>query len=88
MSAGPGPGEGTVSAFDEQVGLGTVTTADGTVYPFHCTQIADGSRSIAEGTSVTFVARAGLPGRWEAFELRPRAAPERTPTASPAPGPS
>ena len=67
---GPGPGEGTVSAFDEPVGLGTVTTVDGVDYPFHCTQIADGSRTIAVGTPVIFVARAGLPGRWEAFELR------------------
>jgi cold shock CspA family protein len=76
--SGPGPGEGTVSAFDEPVGLGTVTTVDGVDYPFHCTQIADGSRAIAVGTPVTFVARAGLPGRWEAFELRPRTAPGGT----------
>ncbi len=83
MSAGPGWGEGTVSAFDEAVGLGAITTADGTDYPFHCTQIADGSRTIAVGTPVAFIARAGLAGRWEAFELRPSAHP--APTGSPAP---
>jgi CspA family cold shock protein len=82
---GPGLGEGTVSAFDEPVGLGTVTTAEGVEYPFHCTQIADGSRSIAVGTAVTFVARAGLPGRWEAFGLRPLASPAAAATAPPAP---
>jgi CspA family cold shock protein len=74
-----------VSAFDEPVGLGTVTTADGVDYPFHCTQIADGSRTIAVGTPVTFVARAGLPGRWEAFELRAGAC---SGAAAAMPGPS
>jgi CspA family cold shock protein len=88
--SGPGPGEGTVTAFDEGVGLGTVTASDGTAYPFHCTQIADGSRAIAVGTPVTFVGRAGLPGRWEAFDLRPHAGAGGGPagaaaTARPAP---
>ncbi len=27
---------GTVTMFDKQVGLGEITTADGTVVPFHC----------------------------------------------------
>jgi hypothetical protein len=35
---------GKVSAFDERRGLGEVTADDATVYPFHCTAIADGTR--------------------------------------------
>ena len=36
------PLEGTVTAFDDDAGLGVITATDGTAYPFHCTQIADG----------------------------------------------
>ena len=31
-----------------------LTAEDGTVYPFHCTQIGDGTRTIAVGTKVEF----------------------------------
>ncbi|HET6664693.1 MAG TPA: cold shock domain-containing protein [Acidimicrobiales bacterium] len=62
---------GTVTAFDDPRGLGEVTADDGTVLPFHCTAIADGSRTIAVGTAVRFDVRAGLPGRWEATALEP-----------------
>ena len=63
-------GQGTVVSFDEQVGLGEV--ADGLLrYPFHCTQIADGSRSIAVGTPVSFLRIPAHHGRWEAADLRP-----------------
>lgn len=62
---------GTVTAFDEAVGLGEVTAAGGERFPFHCTQIADGSRTIATGTAVTFTVLAGHHGRWEAGDLRP-----------------
>ena len=34
----------------DAAGLGVVRGDDGTAYPFHCTQIADGSRTIAVGT--------------------------------------
>jgi CspA family cold shock protein len=61
---------GTVEAFDDGVGLGTVRGADGAAYPFHCTQIADGSRSIAVGTTVCFEIEAGHLGRWEAAGIR------------------
>jgi cold shock CspA family protein len=60
---------GTVTEFDEARGLGEVTAGDGTVHPFHCTQIADGSRTIAVGTLVTFEVVPGLAGRWEAAQL-------------------
>jgi cold shock CspA family protein len=56
---------GTVTAFDEQRGLGTVT-ADGREYPFHSTQIADGSRTVRVGQSVEFRVVPGRRGDWEA----------------------
>lgn len=60
-----------VASFDEQVGRGTVRTPAGEELGFHCTQIADGSRTIAEGTEVAFDVVAGHHGRWEAGALRP-----------------
>ncbi len=62
---------GTVTAFDEHRGLGTVTDAEGRAYGFHCTAIADGSRTVAVGTDVTFVLRPGEAGRWQAADLTP-----------------
>lgn len=47
---------GTVTAFDEPSGLGTITADGGAAYPFHCVSIADGSRSIEPGTRVSFEA--------------------------------
>jgi hypothetical protein len=43
---------GKVAEFDEHVGLGVVEADDGTRYPFHCTQIADGSRTIPVDAAV------------------------------------
>ena len=63
---------GTVSAFDEHRGLGEITADDGTVYPFHCIAIADGTRTVAVGTDVAFDVRAGRMGRWEAAGIKPR----------------
>jgi cold shock CspA family protein len=57
---------GKVTAFDEHRGLGEITGDDGTVYAFHCTVIADGSRTIAVDTPVEFEVAPGLLGRWEA----------------------
>ncbi len=57
---------GTVTDFDERVGLGTVTDGGGDVFPFHCTAIADGTRTIEVGTDVAFRVVAGRTGRWEA----------------------
>ena len=62
---------GSVSAFDEHAGLGEVTAEDGTVHPFHCTAIADGSRTVEVGTVVTYRVTAGRLGRWEASDMRP-----------------
>ena len=61
---------GVVSAFDEQSGLGVVATRDGAEHPFHCIEIADGSRSIDIGAEVSFDLLAKF-GRWEAANIRP-----------------
>jgi CspA family cold shock protein len=61
---------GRVSAFDGLVGLGEITDADGAVWPFHCVEITDGSRSVEVGAAVEFVPLAKL-GRREASSIRP-----------------
>jgi len=63
---------GRVTEFDEGVGLGVVTADDGTTYRFHCTQIADGTRTIAVGTAVDFEATPRL-GVYEAAHITPTA---------------
>lgn len=60
---------GRVIEFDDHVGLGVVEADDGTRYPFHCTQIADGSRTIPVGAAVHFEVAAGPLGRWEAARV-------------------
>jgi cold shock CspA family protein len=67
-------GTGVVATFDEPRGLGTITAdgADGTgggELPFHCTAIADGTRTIPVGTRVRFEVVAGPAGRWEAARI-------------------
>ena len=58
---------GVVVEFDEVVGLGVIeAAADGRRYPFHCTQIADGTRAVPVGASVTFSVIPGRGGVWEA----------------------
>ncbi|MCB1040364.1 MAG: cold shock domain-containing protein [Acidimicrobiales bacterium] len=73
LSAAFGTWTGRVAAFDDHVGSGTVT-ADGTgrSWPFHCTRIADGSRTIAVGLWVTFEVEPGPTGL-EAVRIRRRA---------------
>ena len=58
---------GTVATFDDVKGFGTVRD-DGTgeEHFFHCTAIADGSRTIEVGAAVTFDVVAGRNGQWEA----------------------
>ncbi len=59
---------GTVTAFDKVVGLGEITRDDGTVVPFHCIVIADGSRDIPVGADVDFDLMCKL-GRYEATRI-------------------
>ena len=61
---------GTVEEFDEPRGTGVVATADGTRYPFHCTAIADGTRTIPVGVEAVFRVVAGHSGRWEAGRIQ------------------
>jgi cold shock CspA family protein len=62
---------GTVVAFDERRGLGEIES-EGDRFPFHCTAIAGGSRSIPVGAQVEFVVVPGPGGRWEAAQIEPR----------------
>jgi cold shock CspA family protein len=62
---------GTVEDFDEARGTGTLVVADGWLIPFHCTAIADGTRTIVVGTEVVFVLVPGHGGRYEARGIWP-----------------
>ncbi len=64
------PLKGRVTAFDEAVGLGTVTSDRGD-FGFHCTQIAGGTRLIDVGTEVTFSVVPARLGTWEAAAVTP-----------------
>ncbi|MEL6982293.1 MAG: hypothetical protein AAFO29_07705 [Actinomycetota bacterium] len=66
-----GVARGVVTDFDVEVGLGTIVDADQVMWPFHCTAIADGSRTIEVGVEVTFDRTWGGPGRWEAASVTP-----------------
>lgn len=60
--------QGTVVAFDERRGLGEIES-DGVRYPFHCTAMLDGTRTIEVETEVTFEVRPAGMGRWEATAI-------------------
>jgi len=60
---------GRVASFDDHVGAGTIAEGART-WSFHCTSIADGSRTIEAGSDVDFDVRPGPVGL-EAFRLRP-----------------
>jgi cold shock CspA family protein len=60
--------QGVVVAFDEPRGLGTIE-ADGTAYPFHCTALIDGTRTVEVDARVSFEVRAAGMGRWEATQV-------------------
>ena len=62
---------GVVTEYDDPAGIGTVTAEDGEEHFFHCTAIADGSRTIEVGSLVRFTVVPGRLGRWEAAALRP-----------------
>lgn len=57
---------GSVADYDEAAGYGELIDDAGQQWWFHCTAIADGSRSIANGTAVRFSLRPGHLGRYEA----------------------
>ncbi len=59
---------GRVVEFDVERGLGAIESESGERVIFHCTQIADGSRVIADGAEVTYELLAKL-GRYEASAI-------------------
>jgi cold shock CspA family protein len=63
-----------VESCDDPPGLGVGGSDDGVDYPFHCTAVADGTRTIAVGAPVSFRVAPGRMGRWEAVDLRPTGA--------------
>jgi cold shock CspA family protein len=77
MSPATGPRPGRVEAFDDARGIGTVVDESGRSYPFHCTALTDGTRSIAVGTRVVFEVAAAHLGSYEARSI----------TAAEGPGP-
>jgi cold shock CspA family protein len=63
---------GSVVDFDEPAGYGHVAADDESgEWFFHCTAIADGTRTIEVGTPVRFEVVPGHLGRYEATDLRP-----------------
>lgn len=60
---------GRVTEYDPARGWGTIVADDGEPFGFHCTQIADGSRTIPVGAVVRFTRVAGHLGRWEAADV-------------------
>jgi cold shock CspA family protein len=69
MGTGAALVHGTVTQFDDDAGTGTITTADGTAYPFHCIEIADGTRTIEPNTPVEFTVLARF-GHYQAAQIR------------------
>jgi|HubBroStandDraft_2_1064218.scaffolds.fasta_scaffold2139919_2 cold shock CspA family protein len=67
-----GAQSGVVSTFEDERGLGTLIGADGARFDFHCTAIADGTRSIDVGQPVLFLVRPGHRGRLEARSIEKR----------------
>ena len=61
--------EGRVVEFDAEAGLGVVADTAGRRYPFHCTAIADGTRTIGIGQMVRFTVAPAHGGRLEARDL-------------------
>lgn len=59
---------GIVAEFDDAAGMGWIMDDDGNRRFFHCTQIADGSRSIEIHAPVSFGLLAFL-GRYEATDI-------------------
>ncbi len=65
---------GTVVEFDEAAGVGWLTDEAGQRWFFHCTQIADGTRTVAAWAPVSFESLPYL-GRYEATAVTKLASP-------------
>jgi cold shock CspA family protein len=62
---------GVVASYDDRAGYGEILDDDGRRWWFHCTAVADGSRTIIEQSTVCFQLAAGHLGRYEAVDLHP-----------------
>lgn len=62
---------GSVAEFDDARGIGVIEDARGGRWFFHCTAIADRSRTIEVGVPVRFWLTAAHCGRWEATDIEP-----------------
>ena len=60
---------GRVASFDAAVGLGEIESSTGERHRFHCIEIADGTRDIAQGADVSFDVLLKF-GRVEAANIR------------------
>ena len=60
---------GSVVEFDQDKGFGQVESAAGQRLFFHCTAVADGSRTIPVGSDVVFEVAGGHGGAWEATSV-------------------
>ncbi|HQZ14659.1 MAG TPA: hypothetical protein PLT55_02325 [Acidimicrobiia bacterium] len=67
---------GTIRSFDSHIGLGDIVVHQNgilteQIVPFHCVNIADGSRDIQENLRVSFLAFWHPRGRLEAKDIKP-----------------
>jgi hypothetical protein len=62
---------GRVASYDEHRGRGEVEAQGGMRFPFHCTAIADGSRTVAVDAPVRFRLVLGPLGTLEAAAVSP-----------------
>ena len=63
-------GRGRIEEFDEARGIGIIDGGDGARLAFHCTRIADGSRTVRVGAEVRYEVVPGVLG-WEAAAIDP-----------------
>jgi cold shock CspA family protein len=61
---------GRIATFDDHVGRGEIEAGGGLRFPFHCTAIADGTRTIAPDAAVKFRLRPGPLGALEATAVK------------------
>ncbi|HLM16224.1 MAG TPA: hypothetical protein VK549_00290 [Acidimicrobiia bacterium] len=61
---------GRVATFDDDVGRGEIEAHGGLRFPFHCTAIVDGTRTIAPDTAVKFRLAPGPLGALEATAIK------------------
>jgi hypothetical protein len=61
---------GKVATFDEFVGRGEIEAGGGMRFPFHCTAIVDGTRTVAPDTAVRFRLVPGPLGALEAIAIK------------------